>query len=114
MSARKLVARLIVVLLIGITMGYAMGKSVAKDAAKGRELTLKEYIGEFESHREELIGSDMSIGLAIFVGALMMVLVFGVYELLVAGVDKLLRLADRPRALATDTGTPPPWDLPRP
>jgi len=92
---RKLIARLIVVILLGIATGYAVGKSLAKDAAAGRELTLKEYIADFESHKKELVSSDMSMGLAIFVGVLMIVFVFGVYELLVFAVDKVLAAMDR-------------------
>jgi anaerobic C4-dicarboxylate transporter len=93
--ARTLIARLIVVILLGIATGYAVGKSLAKDAATGRELTLKQYIADFESHKEKLVSSDMSMGVAIFVGVLMLVVALGVYELLVFAVDKALARMDR-------------------
>jgi len=96
--ARKIIARVIVAVLLGILTGYAVGKSLAKDAADGRELTLKEYIAEFESHKKELTDSEMSMGLAIFSGVVMIVALFGVYELLVLAVDKVLQLMDRRRA----------------
>jgi len=93
--ARKLIARVIVVILLGIATGYAVGKSLAQDAATGRELTLKQYIADFESHKEKLVSSDMSMGVAIFVGVLMLVVVFALYELLVFVVDKVLATMDR-------------------
>lgn len=107
--ARKIVARVIVAVLLGILTGYAVGKSLAKDAAEGRALTLKEYIAEFESHKKDLQDSDMPMSLAIFSGVLMIVVLFGVYEMLVLAVDKLLAVVDRRRDVATQPGTPPPW-----
>lgn len=107
--ARKIVARVIVAVLLGILTGYAVGKSVAQNAAEGRALTLKEYIAEFESHKKDLQDSDMPMSLAIFSGVLMVVLFFGVYEILVLGVDKLLALVDRRRNILSQPGTPPPW-----
>jgi hypothetical protein len=107
--ARKIVARVIVAVLLGVLTGWAVGKSLAKDAADGRELTLKEYIAEFESHKEELTKSAMPMSLAIFSGVLMVVVLFGVYEGLVLGMDKLLALLDRRRHVASQPGTPPPW-----
>ena len=92
--ARQLIARLLVVILLGVATGYAVGKSVAKDAATGRELTLKQYIADFESHKEELVSSDMPMWLAIISGVLMIVVLFGVYELLVLAADKALRAID--------------------
>jgi len=95
--SRKIIARVIVAVLLGIATGYAVGKSLAKDAAEGQELTLKAYIAEFESHKEELTKSGMPMGLAIFSGVVMIVAFFGVYELLVLAVDKVLELIDRRR-----------------
>lgn len=106
---RRIFARVIVAVLLGIATGYAVGKSLAKDAAEGKELTLKAYIAEFESHKEELTNSGMPMSLAIFSGVLMVVLVLGVYEVLVLGVDKVLELLDRRRSVASQPGTPPPW-----
>ena len=97
--ARKLIARLIVVILLGLATGYAVGKSVAKDAARGHELTLKQYIADFESHKEDLVSSDMPMWLAIISGVLMIVVFFGVYELLVLGADRVLQFLDRRRDL---------------
>ena len=92
---RPLIARLIVMILIGIATGYAVGKSLAADAATGRELTLKEYIADFDRHKQELIDSDISMGMSLFVGVLMIVVLLGVYELLVLGVNKALQLVER-------------------
>lgn len=107
--ARVIVARVIVAVLLGIGTGYAVGKSLEQDAAEGRELTLKAYIAEFESHKEELTDSEMPMALAIFSGVLMVLVFFGVYELLVFAVDKLLHLLDRRTSVATQPRNPPGW-----
>jgi Na+/pantothenate symporter len=107
--ARKMVARVIVAVLLGILTGYAVGKSLAKDAADGRALTLKEYIAEFENHKKELSDSDMPMALAVFSGVLMVVVFFGVYELLVFAVDKLLHLLDRRGSVAPQPRNPRGW-----
>jgi hypothetical protein len=107
--ARKIVARLIVAVLLGIATGYAVGKSLASDAAKGRDLTLKEYVADFENHKKELVTSNTPMAMSIAVGVSMVVVFFGVYELLVLGVDKMLDAVDRRRNVATQRGTPPPW-----
>lgn len=93
--ARKIVARLIVAVLLGIVTGYAVGKSLASDAAKGRDLTLKEYVADFENHKKELVTSDTPMAMSIVVGVLLVVVFFGVYELLVFIVDKALASVDR-------------------
>lgn len=106
---RKIFARVIVALLLGIATGYGVGKSLAKDAAEGRALTLETYIADFEHHKEELSKSAMPMGVAIVSGIVMIVVVFGVYEVLVLGVDKLLEAVDRRRNAGVQPGTPPPW-----
>jgi hypothetical protein len=112
--ARKIVARLIVVVLFGIVIGYAVGKSLAKDATRGRDLTLKEYVADFESHKKDLITSDMPMALSMFVGVLMVVAFFAVYELLVFAVDRVLEAVDSRRNTAMQPGPrgppgAPPW-----
>lgn len=107
--ARKIVARVIVAVLLGILTGYAVGQSLDKDAEKGRELTLKAYIAEFESHKKDLTDSEMPMALAIFSGVLMVVVLFGAYELLVLVVDKALGVLDRRRDTEMQPGTPPGW-----
>ena len=103
---RMLIARVIVMVLFGITTGYAVGRSLASDAATGRELTLKQYIADFESHKKDLIDSEMPMAVAVVVGVLMVVVFFGVYELFVLGVGKLLHLVDRPKNLSASTAEP--------
>jgi hypothetical protein len=101
-----IVARLIVMILFGTAIGYAVGKSLASDAATGRELTLKQYIADFDSHKKELIDSEMPMAVAVVVGVLMVVVFFGVYELVVLGTDKVLHLVDRPKNLSASTAEP--------
>ena len=107
--ARKIVARVIVAVLLGIAAGYAIGKGLAAGAADGRALTLKAYIAEFENHKKDLTDSELPMSVAIFSGVLMVVFVFGVYEVLVFAMDKVLERLDRRRNVGTQPGTPPPW-----
>ncbi len=108
-TTRRIVARAIVALLFGIAIGYAIGKSVEGDAARGRALTMKEYVADFESYRNDLIGNENPVWAMIIAGVVIMVLVFVIYELLVWLVDKFLRLMDRRMSTADQPGPPPPW-----
>jgi hypothetical protein len=107
---RKIVARLIVAVLLGIAAGYGIGQSLANDAARGRAITMKEYVADFDEYKNHLIGNDSPIWAAIIAGVFMVIAALGLYELLAWGVDKLLAVMDRRRVSATDQpGTPPPW-----
>lgn len=103
---RMLLARLIVTLVIGLLIGVAAAKSLEADAAKGKSLTMKEYIEEFDSHKEELRQGEMPLGAAIFVVTLMVMVAIGMYELLVFGADRLLGMVYR-RPGAVQPGAPP-------
>jgi hypothetical protein len=106
---RRIVARVIVALLLGIALGYAVGASLASDAARGRALTMKDYIADFDNYKEKLeSGSPMAA--MIVAGVFMALAAVGIYEGLVWVVDKVLAALDRRRASATtQPGTPPPW-----
>lgn len=95
--ARGVTARLIVVILSGLVAGYFFGASVASDAARGRALTLKAYIADFESHRRALLKGDVPMWAALLTMVVLMLAFVGVYELLVAAVDRVLRALDRRR-----------------
>ncbi len=95
--ARRILARLIVAILLGIGLGYYFGKSVAGDAARGRALTLKEYIADFESHKKALIKSEVPMWGALLTMVVLLIAFFALYELLVLVVDKALRALDRRR-----------------
>lgn len=97
--ARKIVARLIVALIIGIGIGYAVGKSMANDVARGKALTMKSYIDDFESHRKDLLSSDHPMSFSVIAGALLVLFFFGAYELLVFCVDQALGLLNRRAAV---------------
>lgn len=107
--ARKIIARVMVAILLGIATGYAVGKNLANEAAQGRELTLKAYIDEFDRHKEELSSSEIPMAIAIVSSIMVVVVFFGVYELLVFALDKVLQLVDRPSKVATRPGSPPGW-----
>ena len=106
---RKIVARVIVALLLGIATGYGIGTSLANDGARGRALTMKEYVANFESYKNHLIGNDGPMWAAFVAGVLMVVVAFGVYELLVWVVDRLLAAMDRRASNTDQSSTPPPW-----
>ena len=107
---RMVVARLIVAILLGIAVGYAVGKSTAADAERGNALTMKEYIADFDHHKQELISSRVPMAGALFVGALMIVAMFAQFDRLceLTGHDpeawRLVHLGDMnsPRALEFD------------
>jgi hypothetical protein len=95
--ARRIVARLIVTVLMGIGFGYYFGASVARDAARGRALTLKEYIADFESHKKALIKSEVPMWGALLTMVILLIVFIALYEVLVLIVDKALRALDRRR-----------------
>jgi hypothetical protein len=105
-SPRRIFARAIVAVLLGLATGYAVGISAAADAERGRNLTMKEYVADFEHHKEKLIGSELPMAGAILGGLIMIVVVIGLYELLVAGVDRLLAALDRKKDVL-ETYPPP-------
>ena len=106
---RNIVARVIVALLFGIAMGYAIGRSLAGDAARGRALTMKEYVANFENYKNHLIGDATPIWAAILAGVFMVVVTFAIYELLVWVVDRVLAALDRRVSTTDQPGAPPPW-----
>jgi len=106
---RMLLARLIVTLVIGLLIGVAVAKALEADVAKGKSLTMKEYIEEFDSHKEKLTEGEMPLGASIFVVTLMVMVAIGMYELLVFGVDRLLGVFGRRPEVSAQLGTPPPW-----
>lgn len=107
--SRMLPARLLVALVIGVIVGIAVGKSMQRDVAQGKTLTMKEYIEDFDHHKDDLLKGDMSMASAVVIGTLMVIAAFGLYELLVFALDRLLGVFWRRRDFAGQPGTPPPW-----
>lgn len=107
--SRMLLARILVTLVIGLLIGVAVAKSLEADAARGRSLTMKEYIEEFDSHKQKLTEGEMPLGASIFVVTLMVMVSLGLYELMVFGVEKLLGLFGRRGEVRVQSGTTPPW-----
>lgn len=107
---RRLVARVIVAVLLGIVAGYGVGQSMASDVARGRALTMKEYVANFDAYRNKLMGNGSPLWAAIIAGVFMVLAAVAIYEGLVWVVDKVLAALDRRRVSATNQpGTPPPW-----
>ena len=95
--ARRIVARLIVAVLLGLGLGYYFGVTVGRDAARGRALTLKEYIANFDSHKKALIKSEVPMWGALLTMVILMLSFIAVYELVVWAVDRALGALDRRR-----------------
>jgi len=108
-------ARVVVALLLGALLGYAVGNSLNSDAERGKALTLKQYVADFESHKEKLVSSEAPMAVTVVMGMIMVALLFGVYELLVFGVGKALAtVAGRRSPREPPAGLPPPpWNLGR-
>ncbi len=66
---RKIVARVLVAVLLGIATGYAVGTSLASDAARGRALTIKEYVANFDEYKKHLLGNDSPMWAAVIAGS---------------------------------------------
>ena len=107
--ARKIVARVIVAILLGLVIGYFAGESVARDAAKGKDLTMKEYIADFEGHKQELESSATPMAATLVGGVIILIVVLGIYELLALVVDKGLAAVDRRNPAGSPPSAPPYW-----
>lgn len=81
-------AKVIILLSAGVLVGYAIGVSLASDAAKGRTVTMKAYIADFETYKAKLASSEIPMPAAIVAGVVMILGTFGAYELLAFGLAK--------------------------
>lgn len=88
LQKQLLVAKMFIALAVALVVGYAVGVSTAQDAERGRSLTLKAYIADFERHKANLESSDMPMAAAVVAGVIMVVGTFGLYELLAFGLVK--------------------------
>ena len=106
---RTFLARIVVTVVIGLVVGVLVGKSVQHDYEVGKNLTMKEYIADFEKYKNDLMKNDVPMVYDIVGGMVLVLLVIGLYELLVFGVDKLIGLVDKRREATVQPGAPPPW-----
>ncbi len=83
-------AKVVVALLLGVLLGYAIGNSLKRDAERGRALTMKQYVADFDRHKAKLETSEMPMALSLLSGVIMVATLFGVYELLAFGLGKAL------------------------
>jgi len=95
--------------VIGLVVGVLIGKSVQHDYEVGKNLTMKEYIADFEKYKNDLMKNNVPMVYDIVGAIVLVLLVIGLYELLVFGVDKLFGLFDKRRDATGQPGTPPPW-----
>ena len=104
---RTFLARIVVTLVIGLVVGVLIGKSVQHDYEVGKTLTMKEYIADFEKYKNDLMKNNVPMVYDIVGAIVLVLLVIGLYELMVFGVDKLFGLLDRRRHVTAHPGAPP-------
>jgi len=106
-------ARVIVAVVLGALLGYAIGISTEHDVARGKGLTMKEYVADFDHYKAKLETSGMPMAVALISGVIMVAGLFGVYELLALGLGKALAAVTRGSTDAPIGGPPPPWGTDR-
>jgi hypothetical protein len=102
MRLPRFVAKGTIIVLAGLAIGYYMGLDTAHDSARGRALTMKQYIADFEHHKAHLESAAIPMIPSLLIGVLMTTFTFGVYELLGAGLAKGIRALDRRTIGPTD------------
>lgn len=107
------VAKTILAIILGVLLGYAMATSMKADSARAKELTMKEYVADFDSYKAKLEGTQMPMAVAVVVGVLMVTAMFGIYEALAFGLAKVLALVTRGSTAQPPGGPPPPWVVDR-
>ena len=95
MKAPALVAKGTIALVAGLALGYAVGVSLAHDSEKGRALTMKVYIADFERHKADLESSQVPTWVALLAGVCITFATFLGYELLAFGLTKAIVAVDR-------------------
>jgi hypothetical protein len=103
-KAPLLFAKGSVVLLAGLALGYAVGISAAQDAERGRELTLKAYIADFEHYKAKLQSARIPMVGSLLAGVAFAVATFLSYELLALALAKAVIAVDRRTAHRPDEG----------
>ncbi|HEV2671525.1 MAG TPA: hypothetical protein VGU74_10550 [Gemmatimonadales bacterium] len=106
---RTFLARIVVTLVIGLVVGVLVGKSVQHDYEVGKNLTMKQYIADFDKYKHDLMKNDVPVVYDVVGGIVLVLLVIGLYELLVLGVDKLFGVFGRHRDVTVHPGPPAPW-----
>ena len=95
MRIPQFIAKGSIAVLAGLAIGYYMGVDLAHDGAKGKNLTMKEYVDDFESYKARLQSSPVPMSLSLFAGVVLTLVTFGTYELLAAGLAKGIAVIDR-------------------
>ncbi len=85
-----LLAKALITLVLGFLLGYAMGVSIRAEAARGRALTEKEYLADFDKYKEHLVGGDAPVPVYVIVGVFFVVVGAVVYEGLAYGLAKVI------------------------
>jgi len=108
------VAKIVIAIILGALLGYGMAASTKADAARAKDLTMKQYVADFDGYKAKLEGNQMPMAVAVVVGVLMVAALFGLYEALALGLGKVLALVTRGSTDQPTGGPPPPWVVDRP
>ena len=103
------VAKTVIAIVFGALLGYGMAMSTKADAERAKNLTMKQYVADFDSYKAKLEGGQMAMGVSVVVGVLMVMALFGIYEALAFGLGKILALITRGSTDQPPGGLPPPW-----
>jgi amino acid transporter len=93
----RFIGRSLIVTIIGLTLGYAIGLSVNRDAERGKALTREAYVAQFDEHKAHLEKSGGPMPLYVIIGVVMSVALFGVYEGLSWGAERVVTALGRSR-----------------
>ena len=105
--SERLIGRLLAASLIGGALGYAFGASVAHDAERGRTITMKQYVDDFDRYRSKLETSSVPIWGAVLTCIVMALGLFGAYEGLGFLLTKTLSALSRGDATGFESGPAP-------
>lgn len=108
------VAKTLIAIVLGVLLGYGMASSTKADAARAKELTMKQYVADFDSYKAKLEGGQMPTGVAAVAGVLMVAAMFGAYEAIAFGLAKVFARITRGSTDQPPGGPPPPWAVDRP
>ena len=83
-------AKAIITIALGILMGYAIGVNLRAEAARGRALTEKEYLADFDKYKQHLVSGDGPVAAYVVVGVFFVAFGLAVYEGRSYGLAKVI------------------------
>ncbi|MDP6778547.1 MAG: DUF3267 domain-containing protein [Candidatus Latescibacteria bacterium] len=91
--------KVIFVLLLGCFLGYMMHLDKAEDQLRGEQLTLEEYVADFEAHKARLSDPPISLVPGMLIMTSLLVIAIAVYE----SMGRLIGLLLQKTGLVSDS-----------